>query len=176
MTTGKCSDYGYVRYATQTPELEPAACNIAASAIDAPRPVGSYPYASHYGTYDQDGNVSEITETWDDLLGPDQMIAIGGGYDTDDVEIGLCNNTLESFPASESADLGFRIVEITGTGGCNDADLDNDGIVDAADLGSLISAWGPCGRTSCVADINRDGQVDGVDIGHMLGFWGPCPN
>ena len=54
------------------------------------------------------------------------------------------------------------------------ADLNGDHIVDGADLGALLGAWGPCGG-SCPADLTGDGQVDGADLGVLLGDWGNCP-
>jgi len=48
-------------------------------------------------------------------------------------------------------------------------DLDGDGVVDGADLGALLSAWGRCG--GCPADLNGDGAVDGADLGILLGAW-----
>jgi hypothetical protein len=55
-------------------------------------------------------------------------------------------------------------------------DLNEDGIVDAADIGLLLSAWGSCGKAGpgCFADLNEDGVVDGTDIGLILGAWGLC--
>jgi formylglycine-generating enzyme required for sulfatase activity len=54
-----------------------------------------------------------------------------------------------------------------------DADTNGDGIVDSADLGTLLSEWGPC--TGCGADLNDDGQVDSADLGALLSLWGsPC--
>ena len=55
------------------------------------------------------------------------------------------------------------------------ADLDpinGDGVIDGADLGSLLGEWGAC--PGCRADFNDDGQVDGDDLGTLLGQWGPC--
>jgi hypothetical protein len=52
------------------------------------------------------------------------------------------------------------------------ADLSGDGIVDGADLGLLLAAWGAC--AGCVADINQDGAVDGSDLGLLLASWGAC--
>lgn len=50
-------------------------------------------------------------------------------------------------------------------------DLNSDGIVDGADLGLLLGAWGqPCG-TPCSADLNDDNVVDGADLGLLLGGW-----
>jgi len=50
-------------------------------------------------------------------------------------------------------------------------DLNGDGIVDGADLGILLSQWGPCARGPCVADLNDDGVVDGADLGILLASW-----
>lgn len=52
-------------------------------------------------------------------------------------------------------------------------DLNFDGIVDGADLGILLSAWGPCASKGprCNADVNSDGVVDGADLGVLLGTW-----
>lgn len=54
-----------------------------------------------------------------------------------------------------------------------DSDLDQDCLVDGADLGLLLSAWG---SSMPAADINRDGTVDGADLGSLLATWGPCTN
>ena len=46
-------------------------------------------------------------------------------------------------------------------------DLNGDGCVDAADLGTLFAAWGtPAG------DLNGDGTTDASDMGILLGNWG----
>jgi len=52
-------------------------------------------------------------------------------------------------------------------------DLNDDGVIDGADLGVQLSAWGLC--TGCAADINDSGVVDGADLGLLLGAWGTCP-
>ena len=49
------------------------------------------------------------------------------------------------------------------------ADLNLDGRVNAADLGLLIAAWGPC--AGCVADINGDGVVNAADLGLLIASW-----
>lgn len=43
-------------------------------------------------------------------------------------------------------------------------------MVDGADLGQLLGAWGGTGA----ADLDHDGIVDGADLGRMLGAWGSC--
>tara|TARA_S200002703_G_C3777196_1_gene239296 strand:+ start:569 stop:1072 length:504 start_codon:yes stop_codon:yes gene_type:complete len=45
------------------------------------------------------------------------------------------------------------------------SDLNQDGIVDGSDLGSLMSSWGSAGGP---ADLNTDGIVDGNDLGILL--------
>jgi len=51
------------------------------------------------------------------------------------------------------------------------ADFNGDGVIDGADLGSLLSAWGQSGVQ---ADLNSDGVVDGADLGSLLSAWGNC--
>ncbi|MDG1361638.1 MAG: PHB depolymerase family esterase [Phycisphaerales bacterium] len=48
----------------------------------------------------------------------------------------------------------------------NPADLNGDGVVDAADLGLLIAAWG-----TAKADLDGDGTTDSADIGILLVAW-----
>ncbi len=47
------------------------------------------------------------------------------------------------------------------------ADLNDDGVVDGADLGILLTNWGRAG----IGDINGDGIVDGADLGLLLQSW-----
>lgn len=47
------------------------------------------------------------------------------------------------------------------------ADLSADGVVDGADVGLLLGAWG---RPD--ADLNADGVTDGADLGLLLSAWG----
>ncbi|MCA9284867.1 MAG: hypothetical protein KDA22_06625 [Phycisphaerales bacterium] len=47
-------------------------------------------------------------------------------------------------------------------------DLNGDGIVDGADLGLLLAAWG---TDDAAADLDGSGTVDGADLGLMLGLW-----
>ena len=57
---------------------------------------------------------------------------------------------------------------------CRDADLFRDLNVNGADLGILLSQWGPNSQFT-VSDINKDGSVNGADLGLLLSFWGACP-
>jgi hypothetical protein len=56
---------------------------------------------------------------------------------------------------------------------CVDADLFRNGVINGADLGILLSQWGPA-NVNTVSDINRDGQVNGADLGFLLANWGIC--
>jgi dienelactone hydrolase len=47
-------------------------------------------------------------------------------------------------------------------------DFNDDGVVDGADLGVLLAAWGP---GPSPADLNEDGVVDGADLGMLLAAW-----
>ncbi len=48
------------------------------------------------------------------------------------------------------------------------ADLNGDGMVNGADLGILLSAWG---TNDAAADLNGDGAVNGGDLGVLLSAW-----
>jgi hypothetical protein len=67
----------------------------------------------------------------------------------------------------EAAIDDFRLIGLT----CpvvRVADLNGDGIVNGADLGSLLSGWGQPGPT----DLNGNGITEGADLGMMLADWG----
>ena len=49
-------------------------------------------------------------------------------------------------------------------------DLNEDGIVDGADLASILGFW-----NTAAGDLNGDGGTDGADLSIVLGNWGPCP-
>ncbi len=51
------------------------------------------------------------------------------------------------------------------------ADLNNDGVVDTADLGILIGVFG---TNSPLADLNDDNIVDTADLGILIGVFGTC--
>ncbi len=53
-----------------------------------------------------------------------------------------------------------------------EADLSDDGTVDAADLAQLLGAWGS--NPGHPADLTGDGSVDAADLALLLGAWGSC--
>lgn len=66
---------------------------------------------------------------------------------------------------------GFSLDDVSIGRRAGSADLNGDGIVDGADLGLLLGAWGPCPSSCCAADLNLSGEVDGADLGLLLGAW-----
>jgi hypothetical protein len=57
---------------------------------------------------------------------------------------------------------------------CVAADIYRDFNVNGADLGILLSQWGP-NTPLTESDLNSDGVVNGADLGLLLSFWGTCP-
>ena len=53
------------------------------------------------------------------------------------------------------------------------ADVNDDGIVNAADLGLLLGEWGPC--NDCPGDLDGNGRIDAADLGLLLAAFGECP-
>ncbi|MFO0873626.1 MAG: hypothetical protein U0575_06595 [Phycisphaerales bacterium] len=87
----------------------------------------------------------------------------------------MASGDFTQFPLKLAADRRVRL-EILPAPECP-ADLAPpggapDGMVNGADLGILLSSWGPC--PGCAADINGDGVVDGSDLGLLLAAWGAC--
>jgi hypothetical protein len=53
------------------------------------------------------------------------------------------------------------------------ADINEDGVVNGADMALVLSAWAEIGKQA--ADLNRDGIVDGNDLGLVLANWSELP-
>ncbi len=51
-------------------------------------------------------------------------------------------------------------------------DLDGNGVVDSADLASMLGSYGTCRR--CDEDLNHDGYVDERDVKILANQWGRC--
>jgi len=66
----------------------------------------------------------------------------------------------------ETAREDYMTVRLNWTVIAAPADLTGDGVVNTADLGVLIGAWGTPG-----ADINSDGTTDVSDLGILLAAW-----
>ena len=103
---------------------------------------------------------------------------LGGAYAT---EYGtsvsnsiFCGNTYGQFLGTYQDDGGNSFTEKCAPD-CP-ADLNDDGVVNGADLSILLGEWGPCPSPPdpCPADITGDGNVGGADLSILLGGWGPC--
>ena len=89
------------------------------------------------------------------------------------IDENTCIRTLES--QCEGTWLGQDVFCERADNPCNDGctgDINSDGIVDGADLNTLLGDWG---QTASIADINQDDLVDGADLNILLGAWGSCP-
>ncbi len=86
----------------------------------------------------------------------------------------VCGNTEDDVPSDQIQgswiDQGGNSVAPVCASDCP-GDLNGDGIVDGADLSTLLGSWGESGGP---ADIDHSGLVDGADLAALLGYWGPC--
>lgn len=86
----------------------------------------------------------------------------------------ICANTPDQVAGSFQDD-GGNSIQAECPGECI-ADINDDGIVDGADLTLVLGEWGDCPTEGeCPADLTGDGIVDGADLTIVLGAWGPCP-
>jgi hypothetical protein len=111
--------------------------------------------------------------------GPIRICAIvnGGGHDyMSNQVLGGCGAGTGNFGEPRFVNFNsvagdqFFVVPGTDAVPCP-ADFNDDGVVDGADLGTLLGAWGSFGSPE---DLNGDSVVDGADLGMLLGEWGPC--
>ena len=88
----------------------------------------------------------------------------------------LSRNHLSRFALVSVALIVALPTRFASAQGCQ-GDILANGIVDGADLGAMLSYWGP--RTadpfSVASDIDGNGSVDGADLGALLASWGYCP-
>ena len=96
-----------------------------------------------------------------EITNPDRLVCLG---------VGTANNPpiitegTEPFVPAYSTEYTFRIDT-----GC-DADLNNDGVINTADLSLLLAAFG---NTGCLpSDLNGDGSVDSADLGILISQFG----
>jgi len=95
------------------------------------------------------------------------MLASVGQFDAGTMAAVVSGTTFEL--------AGGFISSTTATPPCP-ADLNDDGVVNGADLAILLAFWGPCPSGPCsIADLTGDGAVNGADLTILLGDWGNCP-
>lgn len=99
-------------------------------------------------------------ETWDIYTYEDDGLP---HYQLGDVEFDSGGNLWVS-----TISEGVTRINVGRTTPAPSPDLNGDGVVDGADLGLLLAAWG---TSSPAADLNQDGVIDGADLGALLAAW-----
>ena len=109
-------------------------------------------------------NGSGITDLWDDQPQSTPHKSYIVEYDNEDCDGDGLPDEWEIFTGFEDDLDGDGIPDdCSGTPG----DLNGDGLVNGADLGLLLGAWGTQGP----GDLDGSGIVDGGDLGLLLGAW-----
>ncbi|MFO0873376.1 MAG: LamG-like jellyroll fold domain-containing protein [Phycisphaerales bacterium] len=124
-----------------------------------------------------DGRVDEL-RIWNVTRTPEQIC------DTWYRTVPVDSPGLLAYYRTDSSTETVSLIDLAALGGTNDAlltgaassitavpcvvfgDLNGDGLVNGADLGLVLSAWGSADAT---ADLNCDGIVNGADLGPLLG-------
>ncbi|TVQ33715.1 MAG: hypothetical protein EA376_01685 [Phycisphaeraceae bacterium] len=103
------------------------------------------------------------------------------GADTDTLTISMVDGDVDAGEYDVLVENGCDVAVsdaavLTVISGCI-GDFNNDGVVNAQDLGQLLSRWGACppAPVDCVADITGTGVVNAQDLSQLLSRWGPCP-
>ncbi|TVQ30745.1 MAG: hypothetical protein EA376_11880, partial [Phycisphaeraceae bacterium] len=120
-------------------------------------------------------------------LGGHLSASISGGFtpaNNDEFEILTASTISGEFDTLDLPD-GFEVdyfadrvvLRFTSAGTPCLGDTNDDGVVNAADLGNLLSCWGAVTPESVCesSDLNNDGTVNAQDLGALLGSWGVCP-
>ena len=82
----------------------------------------------------------------------------------------VVNGSLELFKPGGAGAPTSVLASVKGPSAppANPADLNQDGVVDAADVAMLLNNWGGTG----VGDVDASGTVDGGDLAALLNAWG----
>lgn len=89
------------------------------------------------------------------------------------------NPRLADVPSAPDAGCGLPVVVDMGASEAAGSpvnplrlgDVDGDGAVGVVDFLLLLSSWGPCGGTCCLADLDVDGSVSISDFLLLLSSW-----
>ncbi|MEE8156248.1 MAG: FG-GAP repeat protein [Phycisphaerales bacterium] len=124
--------------------------------------------AAHIFTRDARGIWSEHAKLLQSDGGPNDNFGAAVTFDDDTIIVGARADD-DNGSSSGSA----YVFDATGTPGNCPWDLDDNGIVGASDLLSLLVQWGsdPGGPP----DFDGDGNVGASDLLALLVNWGPCP-
>jgi 2',3'-cyclic-nucleotide 2'-phosphodiesterase (5'-nucleotidase family) len=112
---------------------------------------------------------------------PDILARGGDEYPLADllfVNLGVsCQQALENFVIDGLAGvISAEQYPVEGQGRIvrldNPADLNDDSVIDAADLAILLGLWGPCPpKGGCAGDLDGDGSVGASDVTVLLASW-----
>ena len=101
----------------------------------------------------------------DDLLEPTPLDLLGAARFVDDPD--TADTGLGAPPLTDMGAIEFQVASCT-------ADLNGDGVVNAADLAVILGNWGPIPPGDPAADLNGDGTIGPADLAILLGNWGAC--
>jgi formylglycine-generating enzyme len=101
---------GYWEYPTQNNTISTTQANYD-EVVGNTTTVGSYPYPSYYGTYDQGGEVWEMNESIFVYNNGSFRRCRGGAFDSFNYDLASDNDDYIS-PSGASNDVGFRVVEV----------------------------------------------------------------
>jgi hypothetical protein len=113
--------------------------------------------------------VLQLSQGEDVVTAQSPNIVLAAQMNTDAVTDIVALGQAAAFASGAPAYSANVLPSSAGRGNCP-ADLTGDGLVDGADLGTLLSVWG----TGATGDLTGDGLVDGADLGTLLSVWGPC--
>lgn len=100
---------GYWDYATQSNSINDGMANY--GALTHTTDVGSYPYSSLYGTFDQSGNVWEWNETGIVYGSHPSRVIRGGAFSCVGTDLRASYSDY-SFPTGEASFIGFRVSQV----------------------------------------------------------------
>jgi hypothetical protein len=131
------------------------------------------PIALHGSAWDREDSMLDGEQvTWsssrDGVLGHGRLLVV------DSLSVGAHTITMQAFDLTGQASTDTVAIEIVPRD-VFDGDVDDDGMIDVADLVAAIVAWGECprgGPPACPADVTGDGRVDVQDLVEIVSGWG----
>jgi len=100
---------GYWLYPTQNNSISTSQANYLGNGINTTTAVGSYPYRSYYGTYDQGGNVFQWNEA---IIDGAYRGLRGGSFTYDNSYLESSTRLVGATPSEVFSDIGFRVAQV----------------------------------------------------------------
>ncbi|MCA9284678.1 MAG: beta-propeller fold lactonase family protein [Phycisphaerales bacterium] len=113
------------------------------------------------------GSLGEVAVMDDLVFATDRDTIIDGVRGVYSFTLAGDGALIQNGPLVDTQGIGPNSIAVWKPRSGNPADLNGDGLVDGADLGILLGAWGGSGP----GDLNGDGTVDGADLGLLLAAW-----